>query len=81
MPVIFRWNAYKFFFFSNEGEPLEPVHIHVRKDTSIAKFWVSPEVILANSYGFSAVELNHLRKLVKKNKDLILRSWNEYFRL
>ncbi|MBI5120299.1 MAG: DUF4160 domain-containing protein [Rhodospirillales bacterium] len=28
MPVIFRWNGIRFFFYSNEGNPREPMHIH-----------------------------------------------------
>jgi len=31
MPVVFRWKNFKFFFFSNEGDPREPPHIHVRE--------------------------------------------------
>lgn len=30
MPVVFRWKGCKFFFFSNEGDPREALHIHVR---------------------------------------------------
>jgi hypothetical protein len=29
MPVVCRWNGFRFHFFSNEGDPLEPVHVHV----------------------------------------------------
>lgn len=32
MPLVFRWKGYRFHFFSNEGDPREPVHIHVTKD-------------------------------------------------
>jgi len=31
MPVILRVEGFKFFFYSNEGVPPEPTHIHVRK--------------------------------------------------
>lgn len=31
MPVILRINGFRFFFYSNEGNPLEPAHIHVMK--------------------------------------------------
>ncbi len=37
MPTVLRWKAYKFFFFSNEGDPTEPLHIHVRKGGNVAK--------------------------------------------
>lgn len=40
MPKVFEVYGYKFFFFSNEGSPLEPCHIHVRKNGNLAKFWI-----------------------------------------
>jgi hypothetical protein len=79
MPEIFRFKGYRFFFFSNEGSPREPIHIHVRKDHNLAKFWIEPHVILAESYGMSPKELNELTGIIKKHKKQIIRSWNEYF--
>lgn len=79
MPKIFEWNGYKFFFFSNEGNPQEPCHVHARKAECLAKFWVEPEVGLASSWGMSAVELNQLEKVVEEHADLIRRKWNEHF--
>lgn len=40
MPKVFEWNGYRFHFFSNEGDPREPAHIHVRKGRNTAKFWL-----------------------------------------
>ena len=37
MPVVFRYKGYRFFFYSNEGNPREPLHIHVRKGEAVAK--------------------------------------------
>jgi len=79
MPTVLRWKGYRFFFFSNEGDPIEPVHVHVRKDRNVAKFWIEPNVALAESYGLSAQELNKLRKVVENNAKLIKRAWYEYF--
>lgn len=44
MPVVFRDRGFRFFFYSNEGTPREPMHIHVEKDGDEAKFWLKPEV-------------------------------------
>jgi len=30
MPVVLRYKGFRFFFYSNEDSPREPVHIHVR---------------------------------------------------
>jgi hypothetical protein len=79
MPKIFEWNGYKFFFFSNEGNPIEPCHIHVRKGSSVAKFWVDPTISLAYSYEMNSKELNLLISKIEENIDLIRRKWNEYF--
>jgi hypothetical protein len=59
MPVVFRFNGIRFHFFSNEGDPLEPVHIHAQRAECLAKIWVHPEIQLADNYGFSASELRH----------------------
>lgn len=42
MPVVFRFKGYRFFFYSNEGEPQEPLHVHVRRGEAAAKFWLEP---------------------------------------
>ena len=79
MPKILEWKGYKFFFFSNEGIPFEPIHIHIRKGKKIIKFWLIPEIKVANSSGMSTIEINKLKKIVNNNKDLIRRKWDEYF--
>lgn len=79
MPIVLRFLGFRFFFFSNEGDPREPVHIHVRKGSSLAKFWLEPEVQLADSYGFSAIELNKIRKIIDNRAADIKEAWNEHF--
>ncbi len=79
MPLVFTINGFRFFFFSNEGDPREPLHIHVRKDRNLAKFWIDPEVTLADSYGFSAKELNIIRKIIDNRKAEIAGAWNDHF--
>ena len=79
MPVIFRYRGFKFFFYSNEGTPREPIHVHVEKDDVEAKFWLLPEVRVAYNDGFDARSLRLLAGIVEANRDRIERSWNEYF--
>ena len=47
MPKVFDWGGFRFHFFSNEGNPREPAHVHVTKGRDTAKFWISPEVSIA----------------------------------
>lgn len=78
MPIVFRSGSYKFFFYSNEGNPREPVHIHIRNNDGEAKFWLTPISVAANQ-GFDARTLRELTKLVEDNTILIERMWHEYF--
>ena len=80
MPTVFRYRGFRFFFYSNEGTPPEPTHIHVEKDNLEAKFWLTPEVRVAYNDGYDARTLRELLEIVEANKDRIERAWNEFFR-
>lgn len=79
MPVVFRYKSYRFFFYSNEGQPREPVHVHIRSSQGDAKFWLKPATHLASSDGYDAHVLRELTRVVTDNADLIERTWNEHF--
>jgi hypothetical protein len=79
MPVVFRDRGFRFFFYSNEGSPREPVHIHVEKDNVEAKFWLKPYVHVAYNDGYDARTLRDLLAIVEDNRGRIEREWNEYF--
>jgi hypothetical protein len=79
MPVVFRERGFRFFFYSNEGSPREPVHIHIEKDNQEAKFWLHPEVRLAYNDGYDARTLREVLGIVAVNRDRIERAWNEFF--
>lgn len=79
MPVILRLNGFRFFFYSNEGNPRESAHIHVSKSGAEAKFWLEPVVALARNDGFDSRTLKELFVLVKLHKTTLLEAWNDYF--
>ena len=79
MPSILIENGYRFFFFSNEGNPLEPCHIHVRKHGALAKYWIGEKVMLADNIGFSAKELREIESIIISNTNLIKEAWNGLF--
>lgn len=79
MPKVLEINGYRFFFFSNEGNPLEPCHIHIRKGGALAKFWIEPSIHLADSYGFSSKELREIEDIIDGNVLRIKEAWNEFF--
>jgi hypothetical protein len=79
MPVVFRHGGLRYYFFSNEGAPREPPHIHVKGGDCDAKIWLEPEIAIADSYGFNARELSAIMRTVADNRDRILRAWHEHF--
>jgi hypothetical protein len=79
MPVVFRYNGVRFFFYSNEGSPREPVHIHAERGDCEAKFWLRPEVSVADSRGFDRGALAELLNVVRERRELIEARWHEHF--
>jgi hypothetical protein len=77
MPTVLRWNGYRFYFFSNEGQ--EPPHIHVDKAGKSAKYWLEP-VALAKNWGFPAPELREIEHKIVMERNSMVEKWNEYFR-
>ena len=44
MPQILRIGPYSIYFWSNEGDPLEPIHVHVsegRASATATKIWIT----------------------------------------
>lgn len=79
MPVVFREGGLRYYFFSNEGTPREPPHVHVKGRGCDAKIWLEPEISIVDSYGFNARELSSIMRVVANNRDRILRAWHDHF--
>lgn len=74
MPTVLNSKGFRFFFYSNDHQP---VHIHIEKGNSTAKFELNP-IKLIKSKGFKAKDLSEIRKLIEKHKSSLENSWNEY---
>ena len=79
MPKVFSWRGYRFHFFSNEGNILEPCHIHVQKGKNRAKYWLDPDISLEYNYVCTGKELSRFHKIIEENEELISSKWDEYF--
>ncbi len=76
MPTVLTVGPYTFVFFSSDrGEPL---HIHVKRDQLIVKFWLEP-VELAKNLGFADHEVHRIERLVTEHRELLREAWHEYF--
>ena len=76
MPSVFTEKGYRFYFFSNEHEP---IHVHVKAGDGSAKFDVADDVKLLESKGLKLQELHEAQTLAEENVETIRRKWHEYF--
>ena len=79
MPVVFRQQGFRFHFYSDEGDPREPIHIHVVRGNEDAKFWLYPEVEVAYNRGFNARTLKLLNAIITPRRVEIEEAWNDHF--
>ena len=76
MPTVLTVGPYSFVFFSSDrGEPL---HIHVKRDQLMLKFWLEP-MELAKNLGFADHEVHRIERLVAEHRELLMEAWHEYF--
>lgn len=79
MPLVFRQSGYRFHFFSNEGDPREPAHVHVTGDGRNAKFRLQPTVAVAYNRGFGERALADLTRIVAERRAEIEKAWHDHF--
>jgi len=66
---------YRFFFYSFDCN--EPMHVHVRREKMVCKFWLDP-IALSKNRRFSPRELNRIRRIIYDNLDTIIEAWYEH---
>ena len=76
MPTLFTVFGFRFLFYSNDHEP---IHVHVIKGNTEARFQVQPEVKLLDNKGLKPAELKLAESLVEENKEMIVERWNVFF--
>lgn len=78
MPQIFRIGPYIVYFWSNENEPLEPVHVHIaegRATSNATKVWITSTgkaLLSHNSSKISAQILNSMIRVIEANSEEII---------
>lgn len=85
MPQILRIGPYSIYFWSNEGDPLEPVHVHVsegRATPTATKFWITSTgkvIVCNNNSRIPEQVLKRLIRVVEANSVEIINEWIERF--
>lgn len=85
MPQVFKIGSYWVFFWSNENQPLEPVHVHVAQGApseNATKIWItkSGKCLLCNNN--SKIPENILRnilRIIEARSGEVISKWKNYF--
>ena len=85
MPQVFKIGAYVVYFWANENDPLEPVHVHVVLRTPSAnatKIWITRAGKCLLCHNQSQIPKHVLRNIMDiieaRHKD-VLNKWMEFF--
>lgn len=85
MPNFITIFGYHVYFWSDEQQPLEPVHVHIQKGKPAAnatKYWINEDGSIEQVHNHSQIPKSDLRKLEKTIEmytDDIILQWEEYF--
>ena len=85
MPQVFKMGPYLVYFWSNENEPLEPVHVHISQglpSRNSTKVWLTKNggALLADNG--SAIPLNVLRNImdaIEAQHEYVAARWLKHF--
>jgi len=78
MPTVLRIGPYRFFFYADERQ--EPQHIHIVAGGKEAKYWLLPHLQQAWNRGFRSGEIKEIESIIRDNLHLMLEAWNDFFR-
>ena len=85
MPQLLRIGPYSIYFWSNENNPLEPIHVHISEGKASAnatKLWISSTgkaVVCNNNSNIPERILRNLIRIIEANSDEIIEAWLEHF--
>ncbi|MCC8018495.1 MAG: DUF4160 domain-containing protein [Rikenellaceae bacterium] len=75
MPIIFYYLGLKFYFFSNDHEP---IHVHVSNGNGEARYCIEP-VELKENRGLKVRDLRIAEAAIEENREVIIEAWIRYF--
>ena len=85
MPQIFKIAGYIVYIWSDEGYPVEPVHVHIsqgRPSSSSTKVWITKNYRCMLAHNNSKIPfhvLNDIIDLIELNAETICQKWQEHF--
>ena len=85
MPQVFRMGSYWIYFWTNENDPLEPVHVHVAEGSPTAnatKIWITSTghcLLCNNNSHIPPKTLRNIMRMIEARNADVLFLWKTYF--
>lgn len=81
--ALLDYLGYCIYFWTNEGQPLEPVHVHVVKGKptpEATKIWITKDgAMIEENKGIPKQDLKKIIKFINENKLEIIGRWLDNF--
>ena len=85
MPQVFKIGSYWVYFWSNENDPLEPIHVHVAQGTpsgNATKIWITKagKCLLCNNNSQIAPHvLRNIMAIIEARSEEVIEKWRNFF--
>ena len=86
MPQIFKVGSYVIYFWLNENDPLEPVHVHVSEGVpseNATKIWITrswKSLLCHNNSRIPPKKLRNIMDIIEARHGVIEKKWFDYFK-
>ncbi len=85
MPQVFKIGPYLVYFWANESDPLEPVHVHISTGTpsaSATKVWITKAgkcLLCNNNSKIPAHVLRNIMSIIEARSAEVVAKWERFF--
>ena len=85
MPQVFKIGSYWVYFWANEGDPMEPVHVHVSEGNpreNATKIWITKAgktLLCNNNSRIPENTLRNIMRIIEARSSDIVKKWEEFF--
>ncbi len=85
MPQVFKIGSYWVYFWANENEPLEPVHVHIAQGNptmNATKVWITKAgkcLICNNNSRIPEKVLRNIIRIIEARSNEVIRKWIDFF--
>ncbi|MBQ6023229.1 MAG: DUF4160 domain-containing protein [Clostridia bacterium] len=85
MPQVFKVGSYWVFFWANENQPLEPVHVHIAQGAPTAnatKVWITKAgncLLCNNNSNIPVNVLKNIMRTIEARSEEVIEKWIDFF--